>query len=184
MEAPHLWFGGIVIVLILSWSTWSPKLRRALGWRKASHRRRERSAAAVLDKLASIEHFAQKLAYLRKVDPFTFEELILSAFERRGCKVKRNQRYSGDGGIDGRFWIGDQLYLVQAKRYSGHVSRKHVTEFCRLVERRGCRGVFVHTGRTSKAVLDMVGMDERVSIVSGGRLIKLLTQHGDGSSRA
>ena len=55
------------------------------------HKRNIRSGERVIKKLASIEHDGAKLNYLRKINPFVFEELILSAFKDKGYKIKRNK---------------------------------------------------------------------------------------------
>lgn len=59
------------------------------------------------------EDWASTIAYLRRIDPLVFEELVLSALARRGYAILRNERYSGDGGIDGRVWINGQCRLIQ-----------------------------------------------------------------------
>ncbi|WP_193061062.1 restriction endonuclease [Halomonas sp. 3A7M] len=146
----------------------APKKRR---WR-------QKTAKRVLIRLQALDSTPQKIAYLRnpaRVDPFVFEELILEAFERRGCRVKRNERYTGDGGIDGKFWINKQLYLVQAKRYSGHINAAHVREFVALIEQHRCKGIFVHTGRTGKMAREIAKQHPDVTIISGERLIQLVT---------
>lgn len=66
----------------------------------------------MIDKINTFPHFGQKIAYLRKIDPFVFEELLLEGFERRGFEVIRNRRYTGDGGIDGRVKIDGQTRLI------------------------------------------------------------------------
>ncbi|MGM8474744.1 restriction endonuclease, partial [Enterobacter hormaechei subsp. steigerwaltii] len=71
----------------------------------------------------------QKINYLRKIDPFVFEELLLEGFEAHGFRTIRNKRYTGDGGIDGQVIIGKYRYLIQAKRYRGHIALQHVQEF-------------------------------------------------------
>lgn len=144
-------------------------------WRRRSQKRRIRSARHVIDTLRSFEHDAQRFAYLRKIDPFVFEELILEAFERRQFKIQRGVRYTGDGGIDGQFWSrhGD-LYLIQAKRYSSHISAQHVRDFSKLVSMRKCKGVFVHTGRTGSMARTLAKENPAISIISGKRLLKLL----------
>ncbi|MGS6531656.1 restriction endonuclease, partial [Enterobacter hormaechei] len=45
---------------------------------------------------------AQIINYLRKIDAFVFEELLLEGFEAHGFRTMRIKRYSGDGGIDGQ----------------------------------------------------------------------------------
>lgn len=166
-------FGGLV-ALLLVYHFLTPLLR-LLGWRKPNQRRRERQARRSLAKLAEIPEPGRKFLYLRKVDPFTFEEMILESFELRGHKVKRNHRYTGDGGIDGRVWLNGELHLIQAKRYAGHISAKHMKEFSHLVTRTGCKGIFVHTGKTGSTSRDIANNDTNISIISGQRLLDLLT---------
>lgn len=130
---------------------------RLLGKGKTKHFHHIVQARHVLDRLAEIRAAGavepQILAYLRKVDPTTFEELILEMAERAGCFVTRNTRYTGDGGIDGRFSTMDgfkarQRWIVQAKRYQDAINPQHVHEFADLVNGAQARGLFVHTGRT------------------------------------
>jgi len=152
-----------------------PAILRALGWRKPGQRRRARAARRVLAKLESIDHEAARLAYLRNIDPFVFEELILEAFERRGLRVKRNQRYTGDGGIDGCVWTADgQLHLIQAKRYASHINPQHVRDFSALLTQRNCKGFFVHTGKTGRLSNKLANADPRMTVISGSRLLRLL----------
>lgn len=97
-----------------------------LRWReKAStrrHRRYRATAGRVLNKLTLLPGDGQRLTYLRKISPYVFEELLLSAFERQGLTVVRNASYSGDGGLDGQVIIDGEHWLIQAKRYSRAVS--------------------------------------------------------------
>lgn len=136
---------------------------------------RQKAAKRVLERLQTLDSLQKKLAYLRKIDAFIFEELILEAFERRGCRVERNRRYTGDGGIDGKLWIYKQLYLVQAKRYSNHISAAHVREFVDLCAQHRSKGIFVHTGRTGKLSKEIAQQCSNVTIISGERLIQLVT---------
>lgn len=125
-------------------------------------------------KLAEIQNTGQKFALLRNINPFVFEEMILETFEQRGYKVRRNTRYTGDGGIDGRVWLDGDLFLIQAKRYAGHISAAHVREFCSMVDAKGCKGFFIHTGKTGGASRHLVDGQANVWIISGGRLLELL----------
>lgn len=117
---------------------------------------------------------AAQFAFLRSkaVDPFVFEEAILSALNYRKIKIKRNRRYTGDGGIDGMAWSQGKLILIQAKLYSGHIAPKHVEEFVLLCKRRRAYGLFVHSGRTGPA--SKLFVSPGLDIVSGERLLKLL----------
>ena len=135
-----------------------------LRWReKAStrrHRRYRATAGRVLNKLNSLPGDGQRLTYLRKISPYVFEELLLSAFERQGLTVVRNASYSGDGGLDGQVIIDGEHWLIQAKRYSRAVS--------------GRRGLFIHTGRTGKMSRTIRTASPRLRIISGQRLLAIL----------
>lgn len=171
LPLPVLIISLVALALLFNYGV---PILRWLGWRKPSQRRRERQARLNLVALAEIPEPGRKFAFLRKIDPFTFEEMILESYELRGHRVKRNHRYTGDGGIDGRVWLDGELHLVQAKRYASHISAAHMREFCHLVAAQGCKGLFVHTGRTGGASRSLANGDENVSIVSGQRLLDLL----------
>lgn len=93
-------------------------------------------------------NFGNGIAYLRKIDPFVFEEMLLSLFYEKGFKIKRNKRYTGDGGLDGIVYLNGQKYLIQAKRYSNYINKKHVLEFNDLCKKHKAKGFFIHTGKT------------------------------------
>lgn len=114
---------------------------------------------------------ARIMTYLRKLNPYVFEELVLSLFERQGFKVERSTRYSGDGGIDGRVWKNGTLYLIQVKRYRAHVKLAHIREFSAVLSRNNARGFMIHTGRTSRAIRNMAARNH-IEIISGSRLLQ------------
>lgn len=114
---------------------------------------------------------AKTITYLRKIDAYVFEELLLSALERKGFQISRNKRYSHDGGIDGRVTYNGQLYYIQAKRYSKYISLKHLEAFENIVGNN--KGLFIHTGKTGKETYNRF-RNSNVTIISGSRLIALL----------
>lgn len=123
-----------------------------------------------MSKLSSFEHDAQALAYLRKIDPLLFEELTLSLLELRGIFVLRSKRYSGDGGLDGRFyWPGRGWHAVQCKRYGKSITPAHARSFAELCHRRFKGGLFVHTGRTGDSSQEALA-DPSLFILSGSNL--------------
>src|SRR3954471_2080384 len=74
---------------------------------------------------------ARTIGYLRRLDPFVFEEVVLTSLEESGLAVWRNSAYTGDGGVDGRVYL-PQLRTwapIQVKRVCGHVCRSDVLEF-------------------------------------------------------
>ena len=148
--------------------TVSPPLRH---WRKT--RRGERA----LEKIREFEGDnigPRVLAYLRKVDPFVFEELLLTALEEGGYRIRRNRRYTGDGGVDGRLEAEDGTrVLVQAKRYGSYVKPSDLEEFAARVASTDSEfGIFVHTGRTGPE--SHRRKSDHVSVISGQRLVDLL----------
>ncbi|HCI9483978.1 restriction endonuclease [Raoultella ornithinolytica] len=138
------------------------------------HRRYQATAARVLEKLGTLPGDGQRMRYLRKINPYVFEELLLIAFERRGYPIKRNRRYSGDGGLDGQVWIDGQRYLIQAKRYARTITSTHVAAFGELVRRERCRGLFIHTGRTGLASRSELARIPEIELLSGQQLLNLL----------
>lgn len=141
--------------------------------KKNRHDRKIKTADYILKRIDNFNE-PQKIAYLRKVDAYAFEELILTCLERKGFPIQRNKRYSGDGGIDGRFFIEGNLHFIQAKRYSGYIRYEHIEEFAEILKENKCKGFFVHTGRTPKNIQQRnIDMSD-VTIISGSRLIKLL----------
>lgn len=114
------------------------------------------------------------IAILREMNPYAFEELLLTCCEEQGWQIQRNFRYSNDGGVDGRVLIVGKLYLIQAKRYTGHIKSEHIRDFHNVIEKEGAAGgFFIHTGKTgqlSKKLLDELG----IKLISGQRLINFV----------
>lgn len=114
------------------------------------------------------ETFARRLGYLRSIDPLVFEELVLEAFQRDNYPIRRNHRYSGDGGLDGRVYMDSGWWAIQCKRYQGAVHKAHIEQFREDAIREGCiGGVFLHTGKTPK---NGKQLSQGVTIISGSRL--------------
>lgn len=120
---------------------------RLLGRRR--HQRNVASSRRLLARLATFAHEGSVINYLRKVEPFVMEELVLSLLESQGVFVLRNRAYTGDGGIDGAFyWPGRGWHAVQCKRYSGAINPAHARAFRDHARKHYRGGVLVHTGRT------------------------------------
>lgn len=138
---------------------------------RGKHRRNVRKAGRVLQKLRGFDHDGAVISYLRKIDPFVFEELLLSSFASRGINITRNRRYTGDGGIDGRIVVDGRVLFIQAKRYAGAVSTLHIRDFSAICSQSGVSGLFIHTGRTPKHAR---GLPRNVTLVSGSKLAALI----------
>jgi len=180
-------FGGlglfIVWWIVFSWG-------RVLGQRALRRSRRGESTASMavsevhartrddarhaLDRLASLSKGgsgSRAFGYARSVPHFVFEEMILQTLRERGLKVEPRPRYTADGGSDGAFWLGEDRWLIQARRYRGHVNADHVWTFNALCHRENARGIFIHTGKTPPSARERLSEAERVTVISGKTLL-------------
>lgn len=126
-----------------------------------------------MKKLKSIGTPQAQFYYLRNLDAFVFEEMILTCLKRKGFIIVRNDGYTGDGGVDGRAYYKDQHYLIQAKRYTGHIKANDIKDFAKICKRRKGKGLFVHTGKTGDTAKESA-KECGIEIVSGIRLLDLL----------
>lgn len=153
-----------------------PPLMLAIYWwyrPRDLHRKNIRTARRIIRKCKRLPA-SQVLDYLRGIDPYVFEEVVLTAFRYAGYKPIRSRRYTGDGGVDGYIKTPAGLCLpVQAKRYSGHIHAKHVRSFVKLVKKQKIPvGFFVHTGKTGKAAYQYAG--DKVLIIGETLLVTLV----------
>ncbi|HCI5391081.1 restriction endonuclease [Escherichia coli] len=139
------------------------------------HRRYQKQAARALLRLPQLRDEAARITWLRKMNPYVFEEMLLTALSRQGLRIQRNPRYSGDNGADGQVWINGHRWLIQAKRYSATISAAHVSAFGQLTEQEGCPGLFVHTGRTGEVSREAFRHYSSITLISGQRLLWLLS---------
>lgn len=136
------------------------------------HKINIKRASIALARLKEIDTPYKQFSYLRKIDPFVFEEMILTAIQRQGGKVIRNRRYTCDGGIDGKATINGNKVIIQAKRYSNHILSSHVDDFVHLCSQMNRYGLFVHTGKTGLKSKELT--PKNIDIISGSRLLNLL----------
>ncbi|WP_270819993.1 restriction endonuclease [Aeromonas sp. Y311-2] len=148
--------------------------RRSKSKRASLHRHHIKQSKAALQHINSQNSWPETLGYLRRIHHTTFEELILTALSEAGIQIQRNKRYTGDGGIDGVAYLpnGKKL-IIQAKRYTSHVSTQHVQQFVELCRLRNSMGIFVHTGKTPKNAWTHTS-PKGVAIISGPRLVAFL----------
>ena len=158
---------GLLIAVLLLVST--------IGFKCNRHARNLRTAKKVYKKINKIENDNEGwlFSYLRKLDSFVFEELILLALKKKGYKIYRNKRYTGDGGIDGKVKIDGEMYFIQAKRYASYINIAHVREFVLVCRRNNVQGLFIHTGKTGAETKELVSLCQNIKIISGQRLYEL-----------
>lgn len=136
------------------------------------HTKNIKKARDVALAIRKIRSQGARLKYLRMIDPYVFEELILNSLSDAGYSVQRNTRYSGDGGIDGKAYSHGGRILIQSKRYSNHISANDVKKFSKVCKENKSYGLFVHTGRTGKLAKEL--KCKNIDFVSGERLLKLI----------
>jgi len=163
----------ILIVFPVMWHRPAPSAREHRHWRY------RQTAERVRRRLPQLASDGVRLIYLRKINPYVFEELLLLAFEQQGLKVVRNHAYSGDGGLDGQVFIGGERWLIQAKRYGKTIPPSHIRDFATLLLSERCGGFFIHTGRTGNLSRLLLHAYPQMQLVSGQRLLNLLA--GDAS---
>lgn len=168
MANPVLLAVLLAVIIFLLW-----RFRRQSA-SEQRHRRYRATAERVYTRLRQLSGDGQRMSYLRRINPYVFEELLLLAFERQGYAVQRNASYSGDGGLDGRVHINGECWLIQAKRYSRAITPAHVQDFDTLLTRMGQRGLFIHTGRTGQKSRAVSSGSQQRMIISGERLLALL----------
>ncbi len=101
------------------------------------------------------------------MNPYAFEELLLTCCHEQGWEIERNFKYSNDGGLDGRVTIAGRLYLIQAKRYRGYINPKHIHDFNQVIQQEEAfGGFFIHSGKTGELVQQIEGLLSTVTTVS------------------
>lgn len=150
---------------------------RSLG--RARHFKTIQDAKRIYKRINAIQNdnSGWLLSYLRKIDPFVFEELILLAFKKKGFKVKRNKRYTHDGGIDGKCIRHGETFIIQAKRYSDYIKEEHVRQFIKVCHSNKRRGYFIHTGKTGNETKELIRQNPQIKLLSGESLYSLFLQN-------
>ena len=140
----------------------------------AHHLRMQRQASRALHHLRPFAYSkpGSIINYVRKMHPHAVEELVLSAAEAAGHKIRRNQKYVGDGGFDGMICLDEQWHLVQTKRYSSAINPQHVRDFGQLCLRHNMPGLFVHFGRTGPQA--KLACNHMIRIISGPSVLSLI----------
>ena len=133
------------------------------------------------------------LESLSQVSPEYFENIVLDLLHRMGygtsrADLKRVGR-AGDEGIDGVISLdrlGLERVYVQAKRWQSTVGRPEVQGFFgALAGQRANKGVFITTSDYSQQATDFANSVDRVVLIDGAKLAKLMIDHEVGvTSRA
>ena len=175
---------GLAAVVLIAWAKRKLKPKTKAQRQHAYNEKRSWEDLKLIRSMVPRENPGRVCGYLRQVDPYRFEEMILSELARRNLRIVRGESYSGDGGIDGQFYLGKQLWLIQAKRYSKYIKKEHVWALDSICQRRKAKGLFVHTGKTPESLRQMQRQCGEVRIISGEELLKFFAGHAVSLSLA
>lgn len=150
-------------------------------WRHLYHIRKAKKIIKILRTIALTPHYEGKIInYLRKINPYVFEEMILTVIEESNIRVFRNTAYSGDGGIDGIFKIKQGKVLIQCKRYGKYINAKDVHALSTKVrEDKYFMGIFAHTGKTGDKAKNIGINEKNVIFLSGSNLVNIIVGKED-----
>jgi len=137
---------------------------------------------------------SELLEQIKQVTPDFFERLVVDVLVAMGYGGDRNDAAravgkSGDGGIDGIIDedpLGLDVIYLQAKRWEAVVGRPEIQKFAGALQgQRARKGVFITTSSFSREALDYANViDNRIILIGGNRLARLMIDHGVGVSTA
>lgn len=136
---------------------------------------RSKEAAIALATLRKFQgDFRQErvLTSLRSLDQSVFRELLMKAYGELGYLVKASAFYSGEL-INEIIDPQGLRYFVKANQVTEADEVTGLADFIQLVEEKKVIGFFIHTGRTSGHLSNIV-KETRVEIVSGDKLVTLV----------
>jgi restriction system protein len=133
---------------------------------------------------------ADLLSKITENSPTFFEELVAKLLLAMGYggsekDILQNRGKSGDEGIDGiikQDVLGLDKIYIQAKRWSGNVSRPEVQKFVGAVHGQNAnRGVFITTSSfTNEAKEYANNINSNIILVDGKQLAKLMIEYNVG----
>ena len=128
---------------------------------------------------------SELLDYLKGIDPYDFETVILILLKKMGYGEMVETKKSGDGGIDGVMnedKLGLERIYIQAKRYTaGNVQETDIRNFIGAMSGDTSKGVFVTTSAFApKAVAKAESAHHRIILIDGDKLADLMYEHEVG----
>jgi restriction system protein len=130
------------------------------------------------------------LEFVKKIDPFRFEQLVLDLLVAMGYGGSREEaaqvtKASGDEGIDGLInedRLGLDVIYVQAKRWQHTVGRKEIQSFVgALAGQQAHKGVFITTSDfADTAIAYAKKVSQKVILIDGDKLADLMIKHNIG----
>lgn len=132
------------------------------------------------------------LGLLLECSPNYFEQIVVDIIVAMGYGGSDQEAgqvvgKSGDEGIDGIIKedrLGLDLIYLQAKRWQGVVGRPEIQKFVGALQgKRAKKGIFITTSHfTDNAIEYINNIDNRVILIDGNILTKLMIEYGLGDS--
>ena len=125
------------------------------------------------------------LERVKEMDPYEFEDLILSLLEKMGYGSVERTLKSNDGGVDGivnQDQLGlDRIYM-QVKRFNDqNVRETHIRDFIGAMSGDTMKGIFVTTSAFDRKAVDKAKYaHHKIVLIDVRRLAELLYNHGVG----
>lgn len=125
------------------------------------------------------------LEKLKSIDPYTFEQLILTLLKKMGYGDVFSTPRSSDGGIDGIInedKLGLNKIYIQAKRWNENkVRESHIRDFIGSMSGDTNKGVFVTTSDfDNKAIVKASSATHTIILINGEKLSKLMLDYNVG----
>lgn len=162
---------AVIIILSLLISR-ALRPRKKEKWRIRSAKKWLKDFRSNADKYNSLQRFN----YIRKVDHFLWEYILMRCFEERGYSIIYTP-LTRDGGSDGFVTINGEFIVIQAKRYKGRIAKADVVKLNNLVKsnKRFKKGLFIHTGKSSDPIIEYFHANEKLEQISGvSRILNFL----------
>ncbi|MGG0936474.1 restriction endonuclease [Brevibacillus centrosporus] len=116
---------------------------------------------------------------LKTIDPFDFEIFISKFFTLKGFEATVTRK-TGDGGKDIILRKGNEIFIVECKRYNTpKVSRPDIQKFhSAIIDSKAKEGFFVTTGIFTQPALKYVE-DKPIQLIDGTKLEQLIAELSD-----
>ena len=141
---------------------------------KKRHKNWEREARGVLKRLQKGIPGEQIGPMLQAMSPYAFEYLITEGLKGQGIKVRKIQKASGDGGIDGMAHVEGRWHLIQAKRYRSPVASQVIEEFVQVCQEKRMPGLFVASSGFTMPARQAARRSKRLKLMDGRQLVRAI----------
>ena len=118
---------------------------------------------------------------LLKIDPFSFEDLVIELFKNMGYEVVGTKK-SNDGGIDFELYNNDPIIggkvIGQVKRYKNNIDIPKLREFESVLRNSDAmKGIYISTSNFSPQC-ERFASENNITLINGTILVNYLNEYG------